>query len=58
MNTDEEWQIVEIAFVNSDISSGTSSEAPKSIEEVKEVEVEKEMVKKSAEATQPVSTPT
>ena len=32
----EDWQVVEIAFVNSDISSGVSSEAPK---EVKEMEL-------------------
>lgn len=54
---EDEWRVVEIAFVNSDISSGMSSEAPKEVKELPEPEVEKELVKKSVEVTQPESSP-
>ena len=54
---EDQWQVVEIAFVNSDISSGMSSEAPKEVKELPEPEVEKELVKKSVEVSNPESTP-
>lgn len=57
LTPEDEWHVVEIAFVNSDISSGMSSEAPKEVKELPEPEVEKEFVKKSVEASKPESAP-
>lgn len=49
----EEWTVVEIAFVNSDISSGVSSEAPKEVTPEVVEKMEKDLTPKSIEVAPP-----